>query len=554
MQAKPILSQSRISEMYQQGFWSDKTLLDFFDQAANEAPNRTAIVDSNSETQRSTRLSYQELSDKVDNIALGMINLGIEKHDVVSFQLPNWWQFAATHLACLKIGAISNPLMPIFRERELTFMLGFAESKLLIIPKIFRGHDHVAMLDSIRPELPALENIIAIGGEAPISFENLLLEHNLNNTLDKESLFQQRKLGADEVCQIIYTSGTTGMPKGVMHTSNTLLSSAHSYLENLELGQEDVFFMGSPLAHQTGFLYGMLAPIVLKTTVALLDVWSAKTAWPIINKEKVNFTMASTPFLADLVASPLAQKCNSNSFRIFVCGGAPVPRALVKSAQDQLQLNVATVWGMSEHGAVTCTHLDDAEDKIFNTDGEALLGMEVRIVDKHHQPVAAGEKGALQARGAFTFVGYLKKPEAYTVDLQGWFDTGDLAEMDDDGYIRITGRSKDIIIRGGENIPVVEIENLLYKHDAIQDVAVVAMPDNRLGELGCCFITLNPGFDLSFTNMLEYLAKNKMTKNYWPEHLEILREMPRTPSGKIQKFHLRDIANGFARQEEQRKN
>ncbi|PCI48736.1 MAG: cyclohexanecarboxylate-CoA ligase [Moraxellaceae bacterium] len=533
--------------MYQQGFWSDKTTLDFFDQAVKEAPDRIAIVDSNVETRSSTRLSYQEFSDKVDNIALGMINLGINKHDVVSFQLPNWWQFAATHIACLKIGAISNPLMPIFRERELTFMLGFVESKLLIIPKQFRGHDHVAMLDAIRPELPALENIIVIGGEDPISFEKVMLEHNLHNTLDKESLFQHRKFSADEVCQIIYTSGTTGMPKGVMHTSNTLLSSAHSFLKNLELDQKDIFFMGSPLAHQTGFLYGLLAPIVLQTTVVLLDVWSAKAAWPIINKEKVNFTMASTPFLADLVASPLAQKCNSSNFKIFVCGGAPVPRALVKSAQSQLQLNVATVWGMSEHGAVTSTHLDDVEDKIFNTDGEALPGMEVRIVDNNHQPSAAGEKGELQARGAFTFVGYLKKPEAYTVDPEGWFDTGDLAEMDDDGYIRITGRSKDIIIRGGENIPVVEIENLLYKHDAIQDVAVVAMPDERLGELGCCFITLNPGFELSFTEMLEYLSENKMTKNYWPERLEVLAEMPRTPSGKIQKFHLRDSAQTLTR-------
>ncbi|MBV1882144.1 MAG: AMP-binding protein [Pseudomonadales bacterium] len=546
MPVEPILSQSRIKNTVEQGYWSDKTVLDYFDQAILECPNQVAIVDFNSETQSSTRITYEQLSGHVDQIAMGLANLGIKKQEVVSFQLPNWWQFCAIHLACLRVGAISHPLMPIFRQRELTFMLGFAESKVLIIPSEFKGHNYVSMLDEIRSDLPALNHVLAIGGTDEISFEKNLLEHDLSQKIDKAALYAERKLNANEVVQLIYTSGTTGKPKGVMHTSNTILSTVHPYLDRLNLTTEDEFFMGSPMAHQTGFLYGVVAPIVLKTKVALLDSWTPKQGWEIIKRENSSFTMASTPFLADLVESPMADSCNSDRFKVFVCGGAPIPRALVKKANENLNLSVISVWGMSEVGAATCCCLDD-DEKIFNTDGKALGGMEVRVIDSDRNVLPAGTEGDLQARGSFNFVGYLKRPEAYDTDEDGWFDTGDVAIMDEDGYIRISGRTKDIIIRGGENIPVVEVENILYKNDAIEDVAVVAMPHERLGELGCCFVTLNKGCTLDFGEFKAYLSDQKLAKNYWPERLEILDAMPRTPSGKIQKFELREIAKNYSK-------
>ncbi|PCJ19449.1 MAG: cyclohexanecarboxylate-CoA ligase [Gammaproteobacteria bacterium] len=527
--------------MVEQGFWSDQTLLHYFENAVQKHPDQLAIVDTNSETQQGTRISYRELSEQVDQIALALINLGIQKQDVVSFQLPNWWQFTAIHLACLKVGAISNPLMPIFRQRELIYMLGFAESKLLIIPDQFRGHDFVAMMEDIRPDLPALRHIFAIGGQDDISFEKNLLQHDLKNKSDLTTELEKRTIGANDVIQLVYTSGTTGKPKGVMHTSNTILSAVHPLLKRLKLDSCDTLFMGSPLAHQTGFLYGVIAPIVLQTKVALLDIWSAKQGWQIIQQENASFTMASTPFLSDLVASPVAQESNSERFKTFVCGGAPIPRAIARKANQDLNLNVISVWGMSENGAVTSSCIEDDDEKIFNTDGKALDGMEVRVIDTQGNLTPTGQEGLLQARGAFTFVGYLKQPQAYLLDADGWFDTGDLAKMDKDQYIRISGRTKDIIIRGGENIPVVEVENLLYKHDAIQDVAVVAMPHERLGEIGCCFITLMDHCSLNFDELKNYLAQQKLAKNYWPERLEILNEIPRTPSGKIQKFQLRAL-------------
>jgi cyclohexanecarboxylate-CoA ligase len=200
---------------------------------------------------------------------------------------------------------------------------------------------------------------------------------------------------------------------------------------------------------------------------------------------------------------------------------------------------------MTENGAVTTTKLDDPPQKAFHTDGCALPGMEVRITDHVSNPLPPGTEGRLMTRGCSNFVGYLKRPQLYGHDAEGWFDTGDLARIDTDGYIRITGRSKDIIIRGGENIPVVEIEGLLFRHPAIQAVAIIGYPDPRLGERACAFVVLKAGHTFSEAEMVQFLEREKVIKQYLPERLEIVAELPRTPSGKVQKFKLREIAKDF---------
>ncbi len=544
----PIIPKSRAISAIEQGFWRNKTVTEYFDEAVSINPEKTVIIDYRSESGIRNTLSYRQLQQRVDRMALGLINLGINKGDVVSFQLPNWWQFIAIHLACLRIGAVSNPLMPIFRHRELAFMLGYAETKLMIVPKEFRKFNYPKMLEELRSDLPKLEHLLAIGGEGDNSFEKVLTDTPWEKQMDANALFAERKPEPNDVIQLMYTSGTTGVPKGVMHTSNTHICMDIMFNERTQLSTDDVILMGSPLAHQTGFMYGMISPILLKAKTVLLDSWSADTAWKLIRDEGVTFTMGATPFLADLIESPFAKECTTDAFKTYVCGGAPVPRVLVEKSIEQLNINILSVWGMTENGVVTTTHINDSDEKIFNTDGNAMTGMEVRIVDSNGQELPAGEEGRLQSRGPSTFVGYLKRPEAYDVDNNGWFDTGDLAKMDGDGYIRISGRSKDIIIRGGENIPIVEVENALYKHPATQDVAIVAMPDARLGELACCFVTLEQGRSVTFKEMQAFLGENGFAKQYWPERLEYLDEMPRTASGKIQKYNLREIAHDFVQQ------
>ncbi|HIF17403.1 MAG TPA: cyclohexanecarboxylate-CoA ligase [Cycloclasticus sp.] len=535
--AKPILSSQRIETMQSTGHWQGKTILDFFDANVAKQGDKTAVIAYGKENNTRVSKTYQELADLSDRFAAGLLKQGIKKGDVVSYQLPNWWEFVVVYLACMRVGAISNPLMPIFREQELSFMLSFAESKLVIGPDTFKKFNHAELLNKLQSDLPSLEAVWSIG-------DNGLDAYMVEQVTEQDrATFEAVKLTPNDVFLIMYTSGTTGAPKGVMHTSNTHEYSARKFIERSELTSEELILMGSPTAHMTGLMYGVSVPIMLGSTTVLLDQWDADLAWKIIRDEQIAFTMGATPFLADLSDSSAVDDCNHDKFRLFACGGAPVPPALGRRASARLNVNLVTVWGMTEMSAVTTTLLTDSEEKVFETDGCPYDGTEVRVIDQQDAAVENGTEGRLQTRGAGNFVGYLKRPEAHDTDEEGWFETGDLAKIVHEHYIRITGRSKDIIIRGGENIPVAVVENFLYRHDALQDVAIVAKADERLGERACCYITLRPQQSFDLETLKTYLSDEGLSKNYWPEYLEILDAMPRTASGKIQKFKLRDMAN-----------
>lgn len=543
---KMILPESRIAAMRQSGQWPDMLLTDALDKAVAEQPDSIAFTGFNSMRRRRETVSFRQLDQLSKRIALGLVHYGIGKGDMVSFQLPNWWEFVALHLACVRIGAISNPVMPIFRERELSFMLDFAETKAIFVPCEFRGFDHPAMISGLRKNLPALQHMFVLGGEGAQSFEENFLLRRHEDEVDGPAIFAARRMSPNDVNEMLYTSGTTGQPKGVMHTANTQFANLKALAPNIGLSRNDTLLMSSPLAHQTGFLYGIMMPLYLGIKTVYQDVWDARIAAQMIQDEKVTYTMASTPFLADLTDNPDVRNYDTGSLRIFMCGGAPIPRVLTERATRELDIKVLSLWGMSENGAVTITRPDDPMEKVFNTDGKAISGTEVRIVDENGQPLPPDTEGLLQSRGCSQFVGYMKKPEMHGTDKDGWFDTGDYARMDADGYIRITGRAKDILIRGGENIPVVEVEEILYRHPAIADAAIVGMPDPRLGERGCAFVTLQPGASFGFAEMTSWLTDAKLARNYMPERLEVITEMPRTASGKIQKFKLREAAKEFS--------
>ena len=540
-----MLTRERVEAATRSGHWPDRTAGDYLDEALRSHPDKVFITDYKTETGTRTTLSYRDIDRLSRRIGAGLAAHGVAKGDVVAFQLPNWWEFAALHLACVRIGAISNPLMPIFRARELEFMLSFAETRTLFIPRVFRGFEYEPMIEGLREKLPDLEHVFVLGGRGENAFETTFVDERWEDEVDTQALFDERRVDPNELIEICYTSGTTGEPKGVMHTSNTLAACVGIGPTRLALGPDTVVLMASPLAHQTGYLYGFLLPIRIGARTVLQDIWDPATAARIIHDEQVTFTMGATPFVADLAHSDALERYPTNSLEIFATAGAPVPRVLVQTATQRLGASVVAGWGMSENGLVTSTLPGDPPEKIFGTDGGPWGGMEVRVVDAERRPAPPGVPGDLQARGAANFVGYLKRPEAFATDEDGWFDTGDIATMDESGYIRITSRAKDIIIRGGENVPVVEVEELLYRHRAVRDAAIVAMPDPRLGERGCLFVTLRPGETLDFAGMQRHLEELQLAKQYWPERLEIVDEMPRTPSGKIQKYKLREIAADY---------
>jgi len=523
------------------GHWPDRTINDALDDCVRTCPDRVALTAVRVEAGDLRRFTYRELGTMVDRVAVGLSKLGVGRDDVVSMQLPNWWQFTVLYLACSRIGAVCNPMMHIFRERELSFMLAHGESKVLVVPKTFRGFDHEAMARDLQPSLPALQRVVVIDGGGPDDFDALLTTPQWERDPDAARILSANRPSPDDVTQLIYTSGTTGEPKGVMHSANTLMANILPYAARLHLGEDDVVLMASPMAHQTGFMYGLMMPVMLRCRAVLQDIWQPARAVALVREESVSFTMASTPFLGDLARTVDETGLAVPTLRIFLCAGAPIPGPLVEQARRVLGTKIVSAWGMSENGAMTTTLPEDDDARSCTTDGCALPGAEVRIADTEGRTLPAGETGRLLVRSASNFGGYLKRPQWNNTDAEGWFDTGDLARVDAGGYIRIDGRSKDVIIRGGENIPVVEIEALLYRHPAVAQVAIVAYPDERLGERACAIVVPKAGQTLDFAGMLAFLEAQKVARQYMPERLVVRDAMPTTPSGKIQKFRLREM-------------
>jgi cyclohexanecarboxylate-CoA ligase len=259
---EPILSDARRTDLIDRGLWINRLICDFLDQAAARDPTVIAIVEQRNGTHETLRMRYGELRDHSIRIAAALVALGVQRNDVVSIQLPNWWHFAAVHVACVRIGAVINPLLPIFRERELEFMLGFAGSRVLIVPQTYRGFDYPAMAARLRPLLPALQHVLVVGGDDPATaFETCVLGRAWETETDTAALFAARRPNPNDVTEIMYTSGTTGQPKGVMHTANTLLCKATLANELFQFRPTDAIFMGSPMAHQTGFMYAAVLSI-----------------------------------------------------------------------------------------------------------------------------------------------------------------------------------------------------------------------------------------------------------------------------------------------------
>ena len=499
-------------------------ILDDLDRHARERPGERAVVEISADgTVR--ELSWGALRNQSDEVASALLRLGVLEGEPVAFQLPNRLEFVTIALGTLRAGAVCEPLMPIFRERELAFMLRESGAPVLFVPGVFRGRDYAAMADGLRSELPALEEVIVLDGDIAAG--------------DPAPL-NAPSLRPDQIAQLLFTSGTSGEPKGALHRHDVLTRAADHHIGHFGLGGDDVVYVPSPLAHQTGFLYGMWVAIRLGVPQVLQEVWDAEVGLDAMRRFGVTFVQAATPFLADLTRVAADSGQTPDALRTFVATGAAIPRELARRSREVLGAEVGGAWGTTESCLGCAFAPGDPPERAWGTDGRALDGTTLRVVDDDGRPLSAGEEGNFEVHTDCLFVGYLNRPgltaEAVTDD--GFYRTGDLARIDQNGYVRITGRVKDVINRGGEKVPVAEIEQLLHGHPAVRDVAIVAMPDDRLGERACVFIV----GELDFDSMLEYLDSHRVSKTYWPERLELVDSLPRTPSGKIQKFVLRDRA------------
>jgi cyclohexanecarboxylate-CoA ligase len=518
-------------------------ILDDLDRHARERPGERAVVEIRADG-AVRELAWSELKRDADRVAHGLLELGVQPGENVAFQLPNRLEFVTIALGTLRAGAVCQPLMPIFRERELTFMLAESRARVLFVPDSFRGRDHAAMATALREVLPALENVVVLAGAS----ENVLSAAPKTGTYQfGPGTYQSPTVAAfpvpapEQTAQLLFTSGTSGEPKGALHRHEVLDRAADHHIEHFGLGADDVIYVPSPLAHQTGFLYGMWIAISLGVPQVLQEAWDAEIGLDAMRRFGVTFVQAATPFLADLTRVAEERGKAPEALRTFVATGAAIPRELARRSREVLGAEVGGAWGTTESCLGCAFGPSDPPELAWGSDGRALAGVSLRIVDDDGRTLAPGEEGNFEVHTDCLFEGYLNRPaltaEAVTED--GWYRTGDLARIDAAGYVRITGRVKDVINRGGEKVPVAEIEQLLHAHPAVRDVAIVAMPDDRLGERACAFVVRSDGADLDFETMLEYLDFCRVSKTYWPERLELVDTLPRTPSGKIQKFILR---------------
>lgn len=532
------LTGERIAEHVAQGHWTGEVITDHLDASTARVPDKVAAVDEH------RTVTYRELADLVQRCAAGLLELGVNPGDVVSFQLPNRVEWLVAHFACTRIGAVSNPLIPIFRDREVRAGLRLAGSRVLIVPEEFRGFDHVGMVERIRPDLPDLEHLLVVGGSTGpgrTSFEEFLATP-WEQQHPAEEVARLRP-APDEVTLLIFTSGTTGEPKGVMHTHNSLGAANRAMAQRVEVDSGSVLHMASTFAHLTGLLYGARLPVQFGATGIYQEVWNPQRFVELIERHGITHTSAATPFLPDLLSADNLAEHDVSALRRFSCMGAPVPRPMLRQAREQLPaVDVLSGWGQSENALVTIGLPGDPEDKTVTRDGCPLTGMRIRVVDSLGEQLPPGAEGRLQVRGPFLFVGYALRPEMTAASFDGdWFDTGDLATIDEDGYLSLSGRTKDVIIRGGENIPVAYLEDVLHEHPAMQAAAVIGVPDPRLQERACAVVVLEPGHPaLDFADLQGFLAEKGVAKPYWPERLEIVDALPRTASGKIQKFRIRE--------------
>ncbi|EGE3745106.1 cyclohexanecarboxylate-CoA ligase [Shigella boydii] len=532
MKVTLTFNEQRRAAYRQQGLWGDASLADYWQQTARAMPDKIAVVDNHGAS-----YTYSALDHAASCLANWMLAKGIESGDRIAFQLSGWCEFTVIYLACLKIGAVSVPLLPSWREAELVWVLNKCQAKMFFAPTLFKQTRPVDLILPLQNQLPQLQQIVGVDKLAPATSSLSLSQIIADNT----PLTTAITTHGDELAAVLFTSGTEGLPKGVMLTHNNILASERAYCARLNLTWQDVFMMPAPLGHATGFLHGVTAPFLIGARSVLLDIFTPDACLALLEQQRCTCMLGATPFVYDLLNLLEKQPADLSALRFFLCGGTTIPKKVARECQ-QRGIKLLSVYGSTESSPHAVVNLDDPLSRFMHTDGYAAAGVEIKVVDDARKTLPPGCEGEEASRGPNVFMGYFDEPEltARALDEEGWYYSGDLCRMDEAGYIKITGRKKDIIVRGGENISSREVEDILLQHPKIHDACVVAMPDERLGERSCAYVVLKaPHHSLSLEEVVAFFSRKRVAKYKYPEHIVVIEKLPRTASGKIQKFLLR---------------
>jgi len=540
-----------IDRYYQHEDWQELVLAQIVQRHAAERGDRVFVTDGD------TSFTYGQLYEKAVRLATSLAGLGVGRGDRVAVQMPNWAEFAVVVTAISRLGAVLVPIMPIFRFDEVNYMVGHSGAVVSISPEFFHKHDYREMFREVRAATPALRHSVIVRGErTDEDGESGLESLYAKGDLAELDAALGDPAGPDDPCLIVYTSGTTSRPKGCLHTFNTIHASAFAMITRLGINDSDVFFNPSPVAHSTGLVTGLLMPILAGAATHFQPSWDPADGLRRIAEYRCTVTYTATTFISTLMQAYVEGEHDMSSMRYWVCAGAPIPGAIVQAARSRFGgCAVLSLYGRSENMTTTMCGPDDSPERSVTSDGHALPAAEVAIVDPvEGTPLPTGTEGDVAYHGPSHMLEYYRDPqqtaELYTA--AGFSKSGDLGIMDEQGFVRVSGRVKDIIIRGGLNISSREVEDLLSGHPAIRAVAVVAMPDPRLGEKSCAFLVLDASADtLTLPDVTAYLVEHKIATQKLPERIEIVDALPMTAVGKVRKNVLREQIAAILRAEQE---
>lgn len=531
----PQITPNRMRAFLDSGQWSETTSNERFEELARTHPDKLAIVDGD------VRLTYAEYFGKCQRLAAHFIALGLTEEDVIAVQLPNWSEVAIVLNAAMLAGIPFTQFHSDFRSREVQFICEFTEATLLVIPHQFRGFDYVDMIEQLRPTLPKLQHIQIVGCEVPADYFDLrgFLAEGKPPEISDGDLVKRRPHGND-LCRTAFTSGTTGDPKAVLHLHNTTNVSIHILNREQQICDKTVLLIFLPIGLNWG-LFNMLQSVFAGCTMVLQERFDPRAALQLIEQERVTHFCCAPAHLIAMLGVVDMDGFNLSSLQNVMTGGASCPVEVIGEIRRRLGGHLLEMYGMLEAGTQCQTRLSEDPEKVCGTVGRSQQFMSNKIVDDNGNDVPPGTVGEIWSRGPSITIGYYKNQGANTQSFSddGWFHTGDQGVMDADGYFRIVGRKKEMLIRGGANIYPRELEEVLYQHPKIAEAAIIGLPDPRLGERVCACIVPKSGETLDFDQLTDFL-RGRIATYKLPEFLEILTELPLTPTGKIQKTVLRE--------------
>ncbi len=514
----------------------DFTIGRLLERSVARFPDKEALVF------KDVRQTYAQLDRQANALALKLVELGVGKGDTVAINIPNWIEFVWSFVAATRVGAVAVPLSTRYREQEITHILRDSCAKVLITVSSFNRFDYLPLIESIRPDLSDLHHVIALGaGGGP---DVLPLESILTGEEPLPSPSPFAEVSGSDTAAILYTSGTTGKPKGVMLSHHNLVGNAVSVSsEVLDITHEDVLLLFIPLSHSGG-ITTLLWGFATGAKVVLVDIFKPEEVLETIARERVSVIHGVPTAWIKLAEVAEANGFDLSTLRLGVMGAAPCPVEAVREVSEKLKFDLRIAYGLTETAPLLAmTRADDSPEQRVSTVGRALPGVELKVVDDKGREVAPGEVGELLCRGYNVMKGYYRSPQhtAEVLDAEGWLHTGDLGTIDEEGYVRIIGRKKEMIIRGGFKIYPQEVEEFLFTHPGIQNAAVVGIPQPVYGESVWAFVVPKNGVVLSPEEVIEF-CREKIANFKAPEQVRIVKDLPMTGSGKVRKFELQEAA------------